>query len=237
MHSMIGKSRLFGAVLLGLLSGGVAAQGRTLSANDYAQAERFMAYNTAPLVDHAVQKVSWLDDGSFWYRDHDSNGDHFVRMDAVGGKATPLFDQAKLAAALGKATGKPVDAKKLPVTGYRPLADGRVDIAMRDAHYLCDLRAAGVCTPGNGAKKGHGSEPGALSPDGKSEAFIRDWNLWLRDVASGKETQLTTDGVENFGYATDNAGWKHTDNAIVEWSPAQARWLGITSIMKYCHSG
>ncbi|KZC43298.1 peptidase S9, partial [Rhodanobacter sp. FW510-R12] len=49
--------------------------------------------------------------------------------------------------------------------------------------------------------------------------FIRDWNLWLRDVASGKETRLTTGGVENFGYATDNAGWKHTDKAIVEWSP------------------
>ncbi|HUA82174.1 MAG TPA: DPP IV N-terminal domain-containing protein, partial [Dyella sp.] len=37
--------------------------------------------------------------------------------------------------------------------------------------------------------------------------------------ATGKETQLTTDGVENFGYATDNAGWKHTDEAILEWSP------------------
>jgi len=31
-------------------------------------------------------------------------------------------------------------------------------------------------------------------------------NLWVRDVASGKETQLTTDGVKDFGYATDNAG-------------------------------
>jgi hypothetical protein len=110
MHSMIGKSRLFGAVFLGLLSGGVVAQGRTLSAHDYAQAERFMVYNTAPLVDHAVQKVSWLDDGHFWYRDHDSNGDHFVQMDAASGKTSPLFDQAKLAAALGKVTGKPVDA-------------------------------------------------------------------------------------------------------------------------------
>ena len=35
----------------------------------------------------------------------------------------------------------------------------------------------------------------------------------------GKETQLTTDGVENFGYATDNAGWKHSDSAILLWSP------------------
>ena len=26
-------------------------------------------------------------------------------------------------------------------------------------------------------------------------------------IATGKETQLTTDGVKDFGYATDNAGW------------------------------
>ena len=226
MHSMIGKSRLFGAVVMGLLSGAVAAQGKTLGANDYAQAERFMSYNTAPLVDHDIQKVDWLDNGRFWYRDHDIAGDHFVQMDVTSGKVTPLFDQAKLAAALGKVTGKPVDAKKLPVTGYSVKADGRLDIAVRSKHYLCDMQAAGVCVTDKGAqahdasgKSITGDEPGVLSPDKKTEAFIRQWNLWLRDVATGQETQLTTDGVENFGYATDNAGWKHTDGAILEWSP------------------
>src|SRR6185437_1692818 len=39
------------------------------------------------------------------------------------------------------------------------------------------------------------------------------------DVATGRETQLTTDGVTNFGYATDNAGWQNSDRAIVVWSP------------------
>ncbi len=58
-----------------------------------------------------------------------------------------------------------------------------------------------------------------LSPDGKRAAFIRDWNLWMRDVATGKETRLTTDGVKDFGYATDNAGWTHSDRAILLWSP------------------
>ena len=62
-----------------------------------------------------------------------------------------------------------------------------------------------------------------LSPDGKREAFIRDWNLWVRDVATGKETQLTTDGVENFGYATNNAGWVHDDSAILVWSPDSSK--------------
>ncbi|MGH9479315.1 MAG: DPP IV N-terminal domain-containing protein, partial [Terriglobales bacterium] len=49
--------------------------------------------------------------------------------------------------------------------------------------------------------------------------FIRDWNLWMKNVASGQETQLTTDGQPNFGYATDNAGWTSSNRAIVLWSP------------------
>lgn len=57
------------------------------------------------------------------------------------------------------------------------------------------------------------------SPDGKKIAFIKDWNLWVRDADTKKETQLTTDGIKDFGYATDNAGWKHTDRAILLWSP------------------
>lgn len=58
-----------------------------------------------------------------------------------------------------------------------------------------------------------------LSPDGKYAAFIRNWNLWMREVATGKEIALTTDGVEDFGYATDNAGWRQSDKPILSWSP------------------
>jgi len=58
-----------------------------------------------------------------------------------------------------------------------------------------------------------------VSPDGKYEAFIRDWNLWIREVSSGEEKALTEDGIKDFGYATDNAGWKHSDRPILSWSP------------------
>jgi dipeptidyl-peptidase 4 len=60
---------------------------------------------------------------------------------------------------------------------------------------------------------------GVSSPDGKKSAYIKDWNLFVKDNDSGKETQLTTDGVKDFGYATDNAGWVHSDRAILSWSP------------------
>ena len=58
-----------------------------------------------------------------------------------------------------------------------------------------------------------------VSPDGKKVAYIKDWNLWMRNLETGKETQLTQDGIENYGYATDNAGWKKSDKAILLWSP------------------
>jgi dipeptidyl aminopeptidase/acylaminoacyl peptidase len=57
------------------------------------------------------------------------------------------------------------------------------------------------------------------SPDGKHVAFIRDWNLWIREIATRKEKALTTDGIKDFGYATDNAGWKHSNRPILSWSP------------------
>jgi dipeptidyl aminopeptidase/acylaminoacyl peptidase len=58
-----------------------------------------------------------------------------------------------------------------------------------------------------------------VSPDGSYAVFIKDHNLWARELASGQELQITTDGVEDFGYATDNAGWTHSDRPVVTWSP------------------
>src|SRR3546814_365078 len=117
-----------------------AAQGRTLTAQDYAQAERFVGYNANPLLDHAVTRVTWLDEGRFWYRDHDASGDHFLVMDAATADArpAPAFDQALLAGALSRATGKPVKADKLPVTDFSIEADGGYAIEVRGKRFLCD---------------------------------------------------------------------------------------------------
>ncbi|MBI3005399.1 MAG: DPP IV N-terminal domain-containing protein [Ignavibacteriales bacterium] len=79
-------------------------------------------------------------------------------------------------------------------------------------------------TAGTGQARGRGFGRGAAvttvkSPDGKREAFIRSWNLWILDVATKQEQQLTTDGTENFGYATDNAGWRSSNRPVLLWSP------------------
>ena len=217
-------ARLLGAAALIALSTGAAAQGRTLTNDDYARAERYVGYNATPLVDHAVQTVTWIDDTHYWYRDHDASGDHYLRVDSGTGKAEPAFDHAALAAALGKVLGKSVSANKLGITTFATALDDRLDVNLRGKHYLCDMKGQVVCVLGRDESvDGTGNEPGVLSPDKHSEAFVRDWNLWVRDAVTRKETQLTIDGVENYGYATDNAGWKHSSKAILVWSPDSKR--------------
>src|SRR5579875_785699 len=212
------------ALLVAVLAFGASAHVRQLTDADYAQAVKFLAQNTDPLVDHDVQRVKWLDPTHFWYIDHDASGDHVLEMDAATGKVAPAFDQARLAAALAKASGKPVDATKWPRRGFdfHVLPAGNLDVQFHGAWYRCDLSGIGVCTQRSKLLK-TGDEPGALSPNGKLLAFVRDWNLWVRDLGTGKETQLTTDGVKDYGYATQNAGWIHGDGAIVRWSPDSTR--------------
>jgi dipeptidyl aminopeptidase/acylaminoacyl peptidase len=207
------------AWLAGMLAFAATAQARQLTDQDYAHAVQFLAQNVDPLVDHDVQRVEWLDATHFWYRDHDVAGDRFLEMDAATGKVAPAFDQARLAAALGQARGKPVDARRWPRRfDFRALPGGGLDVQPDGTWYRCDLSGAGECTRRDKLLK-TGKEPGALSPNGRLLAFVRDWNLWVRDLATGKETQLTADGVKDYGYATQNAGWIHGDGAVVRWSP------------------
>jgi dipeptidyl aminopeptidase/acylaminoacyl peptidase len=42
-------------------------------------------------------------------------------------------------------------------------------------------------------------------------------------VATGEETQLTSDGIKDFGYATNNAGWTRSDAPVLTWSPDSRR--------------
>ncbi len=84
-----------------------------------------------------------------------------------------------------------------------------------------------VADPRNGNKsfKASFKEPNTknnkehLSPDGTKAAFIVDYNLWVRDTRNNNITQLTFDGTEHYGYATNNAGWVRDDRPVLLWSP------------------
>lgn len=207
------------------------AQQRALTADDYARAEKFMSYNTTPLVLRAGVRPTWLPDGRFWYRVTTENGGEFILVDPARGTRTPAFDHTKLAAALSAAAGAKYEAFKLPFQQIDFSADGKtISFNVERRRFTCDVQgnqcSAATGGAGNRAEGQRGGRGGgfglpsmATSPDGKRTAFIRDYNLWVRDAATGKEAQLTTDGIKDFGYATNNAGWTKSDTPVVAWSP------------------
>ena len=198
-----------------------AQQTPVLTAKDYAHAESFMSYNTAPYIDHPAFRPTWISGDRFWFKDLYANGSEFILVDPANGKRTAPFDHVKLAAALSEATGKSYDGAHLPFQSFS-FTNNDQSVSFQAAgkqweYNLTDNTIKASATAPMPGRRGAGNE--VLSPDGKRAAFIKDYNLWVRDIATGKQTQLTADGIKDFGYATDNAGWKHSDAAILLWSP------------------
>jgi len=196
---------------------------RALGADDYARAEKFMGYNTDPLVYHAV-RPAWTHDERLWYRDTSAAGVRFVIFDPVALTKEPAFDHVRLAAALSAVSGRTYQASALPFREIELSADGRsVSFNVGRRRFQCDRLGAACAAQGGTEPAPAGPGPRGNnvvpSPDHKKVAFLRDYNLWVRDVASGKETQLTTDGVKDYSYALDNAGWVKSDRPILLWSP------------------
>jgi dipeptidyl aminopeptidase/acylaminoacyl peptidase len=203
-----------------------AQQTPGLTDKDYAHAESFMSYNTAPLVDHGPVTPNWLPGDKFWYRVLTPQGSEFILVDPAKKTRTAAFDQQKLAAALSTVTGKTYEGSKLPFLTFSFSEDGKaISFAADGRSWKCDLQTY-QCSPDNaivGTPKARRSRRGGddevASPDGSLVAYIKDYNLWVRNVKTGTQTQLTTDGVKDFGYATDNAGWKSSEGPILRWSP------------------
>ncbi len=217
-----------------------AQQPRRVTAADYAHAERSLNFYTDPLVVGGYVSPNWMAGDQFWYREATPGGAEFLLVDPERGTKKPAFDHARLAATLSSLTGRHYTANTLPFYSIELSNDLKtVSFDADRHHYSCDV-AGTKCTDegpakspeagrggrgfGRGFGRGlvrapNGGPPLNVSPDGTHGVFIRDWNLWVRDMATGQERQLTHDGVENFGYATDNAGWKHSDQAIGLWSP------------------
>src|ERR1700751_455067 len=131
------KTSLF-AALLSVLSTTPAllnAQ-RAYTAQDYAQAERWMGYNVNPLVDHTVSDVKYLSDGRVFFRDPAAGSVAFRIADAHTGKVELAFNAAKLAEALSKASGREIDSAHLRIEDYTPEADGFA-VTMRSQTFHC----------------------------------------------------------------------------------------------------
>ncbi|MDN5205309.1 DPP IV N-terminal domain-containing protein [Fulvivirgaceae bacterium BMA10] len=188
-----------------------------VTVEDYARAEKFLYTNTSKLVFDMNIRPNWIDGDRFWYRTTSPEGSEFLLVSAKSQKYKQAFDHNKVANALSKLTGKQYSGKKLPFSSFEYTNNEKALVfRVGKQYYSCDTKG-GNCKESDPYP--HRDWKAIESPDGKSAAFIRDFNLWIRDLTTGKETQLTFDGIEDFGYATNNAGWAKSDRPVLTWSP------------------
>jgi dipeptidyl-peptidase 4 len=193
------------AVLLFAASAASAQQKRVFTAADYDRAvSRLAPAMAAYQVGGTVNNPTWMADGRFYYRTTpatDPNPTPFVIVDPARGTRTV-------------AATAPVGADATPAPGGGRGGGGRG--GGRGGASMVDRNCGPNVTGVGGATA---RQQTIASPDGSKLLYICDWNLWVRDVATGRDRQLTTDGVKDFGYATNNAGWATGANPVVSWSP------------------
>ena len=207
-------------------------------------------YGVPPWVEGlGLGNPEWLEDSTrFRYRVRTPRGAEFIIVDPVKGTRRPLFDNARLAAAMSVAGDTAFDGTTLPFQTFK-LLKNETAIALRVGlkRYECDITAY-RCVKGDTLT----TEPpawAALSPDGKWAATTRKGNLWVRRVAEPRDSiQLTTDGAVEFGYGLGAPERPAPDpdarTPAVVWSPDSKKLAvqkiderGVTKFAVYSSTG
>ena len=188
--------------MLALAVSAATAQRRQLTTADYDRAARMLPQAFAGVQVGGTVTPNWLPDGRFWYRQAsivNPNQSSVIVVDPARGNRTVATDTSFV--------------RSTPAAGGR--GGGRGAGRGGAGTMVISNKTCGPNVTGTGGPR----PPAIPSPDGTRQLYICDWNLWVRDVASGRDRQLTTDGVKDFGYATNNAGWVTAATPVVSWSP------------------
>lgn len=164
----------------------------------------------------------------FWY-ERQAGEQRLIRVvDATTGRTVLELSFDDIARALTSAMNAPVQPSTLLLQGLRFDDDLGRALFMAHGRSWCWRPAPG----GSGMVEEvpPSAAPGWLaSPDGCYAVFVRDDNLWARDLADGRERALTSDGTASNSYAGEPASMRlvrQRFGAKLEgrWSP-DSRWF------------
>ena len=167
-------------------------------ADRYARAAKLLLVPATTGVRNESVIPHWIGgQDRFWYLRQAEKGAAFVVVDAATGASSPAFDAPAIAESLALLLKTKVSVDALPFQSFDYSPDGsRIALAVGPAKFTCVV-ATSVCTADAPSRIEPYMTP---SPDGRTAVFQRDGNLWLRDIATGTERALTSDGVPEKGW-------------------------------------
>jgi dienelactone hydrolase len=212
-------------------------------ANDLREKYVGLAYNLP-------ERANWIEKTSrFWYRKAVKGGSEFVLMDAETLAKRPAFDHERLAASLSTAANEKYTALKLPFMAISFVDNEKaIEFTVGETRWRCELADSSVkkAPPaGLGGFGGGGRRAGGIplnvgipgprytsqqteaktSPDGKWEAWINNFNVWVRlkgkpgvrPNAESGAVALSFDGSEGNYYALASLSWSPDSKMIAAY--------------------
>ncbi|HEU0053047.1 MAG TPA: DPP IV N-terminal domain-containing protein, partial [Longimicrobium sp.] len=165
-----------------------------------------------------LPSVHWMNDGQRYTY---VTGEGIVAEDAASGRKTVLVDASKLLPSTG---GRPIE-----IEDYTWSDDEKKVLIYSESQPVWRQNTKGkyyVYDLASGRLQAASTSPGwqqfaKLSPDASKVAFVRDNDLYVVDLASGRETRLTRDGSETIINGTFD--WVYEEELGLQdgwrWSP------------------
>jgi dipeptidyl aminopeptidase/acylaminoacyl peptidase len=188
-----------------------------LTYKDYQRADSAFKFND--LVYNAFVRPEWIDTTNIlWYKVRTREGDRYYVVNAESLKKEPAFDVGKLCNKVNEQTGKKFRPDSLPIRDLK-FKNGlnEIEFVIDSTKWNYTIQENRLDDKGierQRRRQGYWGESinelneHIISPDSAWVAFIRNYNVYIKDRNSEKEYHLSYDGSEGDFYSS-----------FFEWSP------------------
>ncbi|TDB58214.1 S9 family peptidase [Arundinibacter roseus] len=185
--------------------------------------EEIYGSRAATFTAKSVSGVNWMKEGGFYTS---LQGDKVVKFSLTTGEAVDTLFDPQVTTVSGS-------TQKISLQGYQLSSDERKMLLRTEVEpiyrrsskaetYIFDLNTNTLEKLSPNGKQMYAT----LSPDGTKAAFVRDNNLFVKDLTTNSETAITKDGSKN-SIINGAADWVYEEefsmSKAFEWSPDSRR--------------
>ncbi len=165
-------------------------------------------------VFNTPESFHWLNETEFWYKNNAENADEYLLVNAGLKSEKPAFDHTKLAEELSEVLEENIKSSRIKISGLNFNEDkSKLEFqndSLKFSLNLSDYQISVIDTikrnrRGQGywgsREKGEETDP-VPSPNEQYTAFVKNFNLFIKNKKTGREKQLSFDGSKGFYYAS-----------------------------------
>tara|TARA_R110002050_G_scaffold202806_1_gene338038 strand:- start:42253 stop:44505 length:2253 start_codon:yes stop_codon:yes gene_type:complete len=172
-------------------------------------------------VFNTPKEFHWLSKNTFWYINNSKEGKEYLIVNTEQKTQKALFDNKKFAEALSQKTKTSIKYNDIKIKDLNFISEeNELKFIYNNITLKCHLKTYNIViidTVKPQEKKDWGywgnffdetKNPPTVSPDSSATAYIKNFNLYLKDNKTQKESQLSFDGSQGFYYSS-----------YIKWSP------------------